>query len=147
MNAEYPVEDLLEELREYPDIVFAVLDTTEQDAFMAQLASLAQQAAILQNGADLLGLVPDLYHLVADRPGLRECFLSSKSDLGAARAQRGVTLQDVQAGANRNMYLEERAPQIRNAVITCHEQLAKALRQKRTGQARDGGQTPEQGEQ
>jgi hypothetical protein len=133
MNTQQSVEEaliLLEQMSEDPIEILQVLDEAERSAVMKELNVLAERAATLQSGADMLSLVDAIHRLVEDRPGLKALLLPEGTDVAQERAQRTVTLADQQAAMEFNAYAQQRAPQIRNTIITCRTQLEAALQKK-----------------
>ena len=133
MNTEQSVEEaliLLEQMSEDPNEILQVLDEAERAAVMKDLDVLAERAATVQSGADLLSLVDAIHRLVEDRPGLKALLLPEGTDVAQERAQRSITLADQQATMGLNEYAQQRAPQMHNAVITCRTQLEAALQKK-----------------
>ena len=133
MNAQQSVEEaliLLEQMSEDPNEILQVLDKAEQSAVMQDLDVLAERAATIQSGADLLSLVDAIYRLVEDRPGLKALLLPEGTDVEEEQSQRTVTMGDQQATTELNAYAQSRAPQIHNTVITCRAQLEAALQKK-----------------
>ncbi len=132
----------LEQMSEYPNETLSVLDEAEQVTLMKQLDVLVEQAAAIQCGTDLLSLVDAIHRLVEDRAGLKalllpeetevtnELLLLEETDLAEERAQRAVTLADQQATMEFNAYVQQRAPQIHNTLITCRTHLEAALQKK-----------------
>ena len=130
MNIQQSVEEaliLLEQMSEDPNEILQVLDEAEQSAVMQDLDVLAERAAIIQNGADLLSLVDTINRLVENRPGLKALLLPEGTDVEEEQAQRTVTLGDQQVTMELNAYAQQRSPQIHNAVIECRQQLEAAL--------------------
>jgi hypothetical protein len=133
MNIKQSVEEalsLLEQMSEYPHKVLQELDEIEQAAVMRDLDRLAEQAAMLQSDTDLLQLADAIQCLVEDQAGLRSLLLPEGTDVAQQRAQRSVTLADYQATTAMDAYVQQRAPQIRNAVIEVRAQLEAALQNK-----------------
>ena len=133
MNTEQSVEEaliLLEQMSEDPNEILQVMDEAEQSAMMQDLDMLAERAATIQNGADLLSLVDAIYHLVEDQPGLKALLLLEGTDVEEEQSQRTVTLGDQQATIELNAYAQQRAPQIHNTVIECRAQLKAALQKR-----------------
>ncbi len=130
MNTEQSVEEaliLLEQMSEDPNEILKVLDEAEQFAVMQDLDVLAERAATIQSGADLLSLVDAIYRLVEGRPELRALLLPEGTDVEQEQSQRTVTMGDQQATTDLNAYAQSRAPQIHNTVIECRTQLEAAL--------------------
>jgi hypothetical protein len=117
-------------MSEDPNEILQVLDEAERSAVMKDLDVLAERAATLQNGVDLLSLVDAIFRLVEDRPGLKALLLPEETNVEEERVQRTVTLGDQQATMELNAYAQQRAPQIHNTVITCRTQLEAALQKK-----------------
>jgi hypothetical protein len=133
MNIEQSVEgalSLLEQIRDYPDEVLQELDENEQANVMRELDVLAEQAATLQSDTDLLQLADAIYSLVESQAGLRSLLLPEGTDVAQQLAQRSVTLADYQATTAMDAYVQQWAPQIRNAVIEVGAQLEAALQKK-----------------
>ncbi len=133
MNTQQNVEEtliLLEQMSEYPNEILQVLDEAEHFSVMQDLDVLAERAATIQSGADLLSLVDAIYRLVEGRPGLKALLLPEGTDVEQEQSQRIVTLGDQQATTELNAYAQQRAPQIHNTVINCRTQLAAALQKK-----------------
>jgi hypothetical protein len=142
MNAQQSVEEaliLLEQIRDYPDEVLQKLDANEQATVMRELYVLAEQAATLQSGTDLLQLADAIHCLVESQAGLCSLLLPEGTDVAQQRTQRSVTLADYQATTAMDAYVQQWAPQIRNTVIEVRAQLEVAL-QKKT----EAAQTPTQ---
>src|SRR5436190_17542894 len=100
MNAEQSVEEaliLLEQMSEDPNEILQVLDETEQFAMMQDLDVLAERAASIQSGGELLNLADAIHRLVEDRAGLKELLLPKGTDVAEERTQRTVTLAVQQA--------------------------------------------------
>ena len=57
------------------------LDAAEQSAVMQELGTLAERAATIQGGADLLKLADAIFRLVEDRPGIRALLLPEGTDV------------------------------------------------------------------
>ena len=130
MNIEQSVEEaliLLEQMSEEPNEVLQVLDEAEQAAVMRELGVLAEQAATIQSSADLLKLADAIHRLVEDQPRLGALLLPDGTDVQEERSQRAVTIADQLATAEPNVYVQKRAPLIRNAVIESRAQLEAAL--------------------
>lgn len=130
MNVEQSVEEaliLLEQMSEDPNEILQVMDEAEQATVMKELRVLAERAATIQSAADLLSLTDAIHRLVEDRPGLGALLLPEGTDVSQERSQRIVTIADQQATTELNAYAQQRAPQIRNAVIECRTQLEAAL--------------------
>lgn len=133
MNAQQSAEEaliLLEQMSEDPNEILHVLDEVEQLEIIKDLDVLAERAAIIKSGADLLSLVDAIYRLVEDRIGLKALLLPEGTDVAQERAQRTVTLSDQQATMELNAYAQQRAPQIHNTLIKCRTQLEAALQSK-----------------
>jgi len=133
MNSEQSIKEalsLLEQMSEHPNEILQKLDETEQAAVMRELDGLAERATTLQSDTDLLQLADAIHCLVEDRAGLRLLLLPEGMDVAQQLAQRSVTLADHQQTTKRNTYVQQRAPQIRNAVIECRAQLEVALQKK-----------------
>jgi hypothetical protein len=133
MNAQQSVEEaliLLEQMSEDPNEILKVLNEAEQSAVMQDLNVLAEQAATIQSGADLLSLVDTIHRLVEDRPGLKALLLPEGIDVEQEQSQRTVTLGDQQVTTELDAYAQQRAPQIHNTVIECRTQLEAALQKK-----------------
>ncbi len=130
MNIEHCVEEaliLLVQMSEEPNAILQVLDEAEQAAVMRELGVLAAQAAAIHSSADLLKLADAIHCLVEDRPRLGALLLPEGTDVQEERAKRVVAIADQRATAEPNVYVQERAPLIRNAVIESRAQLAAAL--------------------
>jgi hypothetical protein len=130
MKAEQIVEEaliLLEQMSEYPNEILQVLDKAERSVVMREMDLLAERAATIQSSDALLSLVDAIYRLVEDQPGLKALLLPEVTDVAEKRAQRTVTMADQLATTDLNAYAQQRAPQIRNAVIEVRAQLEAAL--------------------
>ena len=131
MNTEQSIKGaliLLEQMSKYPQEDRKNLDEAHQDAVMKELDVLAKQAATVQNDADLLSLADAIHRLVEDQPGLRLLLLPDGTDVATQRSQRAVTMADHLAATGQNTYAQERAPQMRNAVIEARTQLEAVLK-------------------
>src|SRR6266704_1214259 len=126
MKPELQVEGaliLLEQMSEYPHEVLGKLDVEEQAVVMEMLDALVKQADAVQSEADLLKVADAIYRLVEDRPGLGALLLPEGTDVAKERSQRGVTLDDHLATTGKDAYVQQRAPQMRNALIECRKRL------------------------
>jgi hypothetical protein len=95
---------------------------------MRDLDMLAERAANVQSDADLLGVVDAIHRLVEDQPGLRSLLLPEGTDVATERSQRTITMADHLAATGQNTYAQERAPQMRNAVIEARAHLEAVLK-------------------
>jgi hypothetical protein len=132
MNMEQSVEGaliLLDQMSEDPNGVLGLLDTADEGIIISKLGALAEQADVAQNDTDLLKVVDAFYRLVEDRPKLGAKFLPEETNVAEERTQRTVTLEMLLATTGQDTYAQQRAPQMRNALLECRAQLEAALQE------------------
>lgn len=121
---------LLQRMSEDPKVVLAALNPAERERVITKLGALADQSAGVVAEADLQDVINELYRLVEDTRDLNELLLSQGRRAKPAKKRpttRKITFGYDKRAYDRPSYAQERAAQIRNYVVQCHERLVNAL--------------------
>jgi hypothetical protein len=85
----------------------------------------------VRSEADLLYVANTVWRLVKETPALSALLLPQDAYATEARnrrKRRKVSRADHEAAQRESRYAQERAAQIRNHIVECHQKLAQALR-------------------
>lgn len=134
--------EMLEELRESSAEVAAALPGGERAQLVAGLQGLRVGAEGVQDEQGLLDWMAGLYALLEGTPGLQGLLFEPGAEPAAAHLQRKITQADLSASAERSLYAQQRAAQMRNAVLECCRQLQQGLE---AGAAAHAGEPPRAG--
>jgi hypothetical protein len=118
---------LLDQMRDNPEEVQAALAPAEQTQLVSALRDLAEGAGTVQDEKGMFTWLADLYAAIEGVSGLHGLLFEAGGEPVAAQAQRKISQADFAASAERNLYAQQRAAQVRNAVLDCCEQLQQSL--------------------
>jgi hypothetical protein len=118
---------LLEQMAENPEEVVEALAPAERESIVDILRALEGQSAGVRDEAELLALADAVNRLVEETPALAALLLPEEMDVGAVQEERKITLEDYGADAPESQYVQEYAPQIRNHIVECRQELERQL--------------------
>jgi hypothetical protein len=132
MSAAKEVQDslvLLQQLTRYSKRVLSKLDQAERDKVREELRALDDQTAGVSSEAELLDVADAVHRLVEETPALKTLLLPEEMDVEAAQEERRITLEDYGANPPESRYVQEYAPQIRNHIVECRQELERQLQE------------------
>ena len=120
---------LLEQMTENPKDVLRELTPKQRVKVIAALRDMETQGAEAQSRAELMTLADAVTSLVEETPALAALLLPEEMDLEAAQVERRITLEEFGANHPESRYVQEYAPQIRNHIVECRQELERQLQE------------------
>lgn len=119
---------MLSVISDNPEDILLVLSEIERQELFESLESFSSMADKAVSEVDILNLTDEILKISEASTKLRTLLLPEDFDFDQAQTQRAITLKTHKESSEKSDHAQKKAAQIRNSVITCRDNLIKALK-------------------
>lgn len=119
---------ILSMISDNPGEVLQILSELEKQELLENLERFSLLATAAKSEVDFFHLADQILKTVETSTKLRNLLLPDYFDFIQAQDQRAITLKTHKESSEKTDHAQKKAAQIRNSVITCRDNLIKALK-------------------
>lgn len=118
---------MLSMISDNPEDILSVISEIEKQQLLADLEKVISLADTINNEVDFLYFMDNILKIVETSAKLRNLLLPDDFDFTEAQTHRAITLKTHKASEKMEQ-TQKKVAQIRNSVVTCRENLLRALK-------------------